>query len=534
MFRAKPPRGETVPTSRRLELFPGSLESVIALSLSALVILASVAFLQRSSQLSRVMAELQHESRRVEARRSGPARAPGAPAWRADLVVLISLDTLRADHLEAYGYERETAPNLAALAREGLLFRTVCAQATQTLTSHKSLFTGKYPNTLMLEETGADLVDLANLGRDPHAYVVETFRAVRGTLPEAFRARGFHTAGITDGAWMSREVGFQHGFEVFDDSGGGLAAVLPRGLAWLEALGQEPGFLFLHGYDIHCPYPTREPFDSAFCRDHARHLDLSDKCGKGALFGLELAPEDVDAVRDHYDAGILSADALLGEFLDGLRARGLYERALIVVTSDHGESLGERGLYGHGGLTLEQLLVPLIVKPPQAWELAPREIDEPVELVDLYPTLCALAGLPVPGDLDGRSLVPTLARGVPGRDYLVAQTTFEEAPHFTTNPAKRTLLRQGRWQVIQDAAAGTAHFFALEHDPQALFPVPVRPEEFAPLLDVLLERRTPRRTSLRTRTPLTFGPELVLELEALGYGGVLPEGAGEPPAADLR
>jgi len=534
MFRAKPPRGEVLPTSRLAELFPGSLESVIALALSAVVILASVAFLQRSSQLSRVMAELQHEEQRVEARRAGAAPGTAGRNRRADLVVLISLDTLRADHLEAYGYARETAPNLTALAREGLLFRTVCAQSTQTLTSHKSLFTGKYPNTLMLEETGADLVDLANLGRDPHAYVVETFRAVRGTLPEAFRARGFHTAGITDGAWMSREVGFQHGFDVFDDAGGGLEAVLPRGLAWLDTLGQEPGFLFLHGYDIHCPYPTREPYDSAFCRDHTRHLELADKCGKGALFGLELRPEDRTAVLDHYDAGILSADAHLGAFLDGLRARGLYERALIVVTSDHGESLGERGLYGHGGLTLEQLLVPLIVKPPQSWELTPRKIDEPVELVDLYPTLCALAGLPVPGDLDGRSLLPTLTRGVPGKDYLVAQTTFEEAPGFTTNPAKRTLLRRGRWQVIQDAATGTAHFFALEHDPEALFPLEVRQEEFAPLLDVLLERRTPRRTSLRSRTPLSFGAELELELEALGYGGVLPESAGEPPAADLR
>ena len=534
MIRANPPRGENVPASRMAELFPGSLESVIALVLSALVVLASVAFLQRSSRLSRVMAELQHEGRRLEERRAGPVHTTSQPSWRADLVVLISLDTLRADHLDAYGYARETAPNLSALAREGLLFRTVCAQSTQTLTSHKSLFTGKYPNTLMLEETGADLVDLANLGQDPHSYVVETFRAVRGTLPEAFRARGFRTAGITDGAWMSREVGFQEGFDDFDDAGGGLAAVLPRGLAWLEALGQDPGFLFLHGYDIHCPYPTREPYDSAFCRDHARHLELSDKCGKGALFGLELSPADAEAVRDHYDAGILSADALLGEFLDGLRARGLYERALIVVTSDHGESLGERGLYGHGGLTLEQLLVPLIVKPPQTWELAPREVEEPVELVDLYPTLCALAGLPVPGDLDGRSLVPTLTRGVRGKDYLVAQTTFEEAPEFRTNPAKRTLLRPGRWQVIQDAESGQAHFFALEHDPRALFPLEVRQEEFAPLLDVLLERRTPRRTSLRSRAPVTFGPELELELEALGYAGVLPEGAGQRAPADLR
>ncbi|MEQ1894969.1 MAG: sulfatase, partial [Planctomycetota bacterium] len=492
MFRAKRARGEDVPASRPEGLFPGSLESAIALTLSVTVVLATVAFLERSSRLSRVMAELHDENLSQRARPSRDNPRAVQPRLEADLIILVSLDTLRADHLGAYGYARETAPNLAALAAQGVLFRTVCAQSAQTLTSHKSLLTGKYPNTLMREETGDDLVDLATLGGDKRDYLVETFTQVHPTLGQLFRASGFATGALTDGAWMSRETGMQHGFEPFDDSGGGLAAILPRAQAWLATIGPARAFLLVHAYDVHCPYPTREPHDSAFCHDHDAHVDLAGKCGKGGLFELELTPADRAAVVDHYDASILSADAYLGEFFAALRTLGLYERALIVVTSDHGESLGERGLYGHGGLQLEQLFVPLIIKPPRHWNLEARVIDEPVELVDLHPTLLAFAGIAPPEDLDGRSLVPTLFRGVRGKDYLVAQTTFEEAPEFRSSPAKRSLLRPGRWQILQDAERGTADFYALEHDPAGLHALPVAAEEFSSLLDHLLERHTPR------------------------------------------
>jgi arylsulfatase A-like enzyme len=534
MFRAKRARGEDVPEPRQDELFPGSLESVIALGLSVTVLLASVAFLERSSRLSRVLAELHEENARQRARTLGKGPRATIPRLEAELVVLISLDTLRADHLDAYGYARQTAPHLAALAAEGVLFRTVCAQSAQTLTSHKSLFTGKYPNTLMREETGADLVDLASLGSDKREYLVDTFTRVRPTLAEHFRAAGYATCALTDGAWMSRETGFQHGFEPFDASGGGLAAILPRAEAWLAALGTARGFLFVHAYDVHCPYPTREPFDSTFCRDHSAHLDLADKCGKGALFDLELSPADRAAVIDHYDASILSADAYLGEFFATLRSQGLYERALIVVTSDHGESLGERGFYGHGGLHPEQLFVPLLVKPPRHWKLEPHAIDEPVELVDLYPTLLAFAGLIPPGDLDGRSLVPTLFRGVRGKDYLVAQTTFEEAPEFRSSPAKRSLLRPGRWQILQDAERGTADFYTLERDPAGLRPHPVAAEEFSPLLDLLLERHAPRPARAAREDAPGFSAEIELELEALGYGGTRADVSGHRSSASLR
>jgi len=525
MFRANRARGEGVPTTQ-----PGSqpastsVESLLALGLCAIVILASIGLLRRSSDYSRVLVELQLESLQSRSRRPRPSGPLTAAEPEPDLVILIALDSLRADHLGLYGYARETAPRLQRLGEEGLVFRSVSAQSSQPLISYKSMLTGKYPATLMLEETGADLLELSSLA-DPGAYLATTFKGVPGTLASGFRAHGFRTAGFTDGPWTGSKAGFEPGFGVLDDAGGGLAAILPRALAWLENNAAGPAFVFVQAGDLACPYPAREPFESAFCPDHAAHALLSERCETRARG--ELAPADLTALSDHYDAAVLSADDELGRFFDDLRARGLYERALIVVTAGHGESLGERGVVGHGGLYLEQLLVPLIFKFPQAWNLTPRTLTESVELVDLLPTLFSLCGIPAEKDMDGRSLLPIL-RGVRGREYVVAQSSFEEAPELASSPVKRTLLRPGRWQVIQDSARSQASFFALEQDPRALRPHAVPAEELSHLLDVLLGRARPdSRTPRRQPAPQRFDDELQHELEQLGYGAALAPGQRE-------
>lgn len=534
MFRATRPRGEDSPTVPETDDRPStSLEVLVALSLCAVVTLASVAFLRRSSDLSRALAELQDESLHPAPTRAR-AGAPAAARPRPELVLVISLDALRADHLELFGYARETAPNLRTLGESGLVFENALAQAGHALPSHKSIFTGKYPGTLMFEGTGADLLELSSV-HDGRAYMLDSFAAVRGTLASAFREHGFRTAGFTDGAWVGRETGFEPGFEVFDDAGGGLASSVPRALAWLENHGAHPAFLFLHSGALSCPYAASEPFDGAFCPDHRDHGALAAECGKDASFADGLRPRDLTALTDHYDGGILAADAELGHLFEGLRSRGLYERALIVVTSAHGESLGEHGQVGHGGLFLEQLRVPLLLKLPASWNLAPARVGEPVEMVDLLPTLFALCGLPVPADLDGRSLLPTLFRGVRGRDVLVAETTLEEGVERRSSPAKRTFLRPGRWQVIHDIERSEASFFALETDPEALFAHPIGAQEFAPLLELLMDPEgQERRTRLWPATPVVLGAELGHELEQLGYGAALagPDMPAAGPDAD--
>jgi arylsulfatase A-like enzyme len=529
------PDGAGKPT-RRFAPSPtptASLESVLAIGLCLVVVFSALAFMERSRVIARTLQEM-HVKEFSRPRRMVPPRGafPGADA-RPSLVVLLSLDTLRADHLDLYGYERETAPNLRRLGEESVVFTMVAAQATQTLVSHKSLLTGKYPLTLMLEETGADLLTLTS-EPDPHRYLVETMGAVQPTLAAGLRQRGYRTAGFTDGAWMGRDAGFDLGFDHFDDSGGGLAGVLPRVHDWLASKAADTLFVFAHAYDTHCPYTTREPFESAFCPDHSRHLPLGDKCGKGGLNDMALSAADWQAVVDHYDAGILAADDLVGRFLEALREQGLYDRALIVITSDHGESLGERGYVGHGGLHVEELSVPLIVRFPSSWNVTPRRVDEPVELVDLLPTIFTLCGVPTTPDLDGSSLLPIVFRGVRGRDFLVAQTTFEEPLSKGTEPTARTLLRPGRWQVVQDPRQLSSYFYNLESDPRGLTGRRIPEEEFGSLLDALTVRGEAGRKGRRREPTITFSPELASELASLGYGAApLPE-AGDEPATGLR
>lgn len=526
MFRAIRPRGEDDPTVLRdSAATPASVESLLALSLCATVILASVAFLRRSSDLSRALAGLQEDSARTSPekprRRDVVPGSEGAP----DLVIIVALDGLRADRLALHGYERDTAPRLCSLGAEGVTFHTVAAQASQPLVSHKSILTGKYPATLMLEETGADLLELSR-PRDGRAYLVDAFSAVRGALAAGFGAAGFRTAGFTSGSWTGRTAGFAHGFEVFDDAGGGLGALVPRALAWLEHSAVRPALLFLQADDLACPYAAREPFERAFCRGHASHGALAGRCDPSTPRGRALSDADRVALSDHYDGCLLGLDAELGAFIDGLRARGLYDRALFVVTAGHGESLGERGSIGHGGLHMEELLVPLILKFPARWKLGPTVVAEPVEMVDLLPTLFALCRIPAARDLDGTSLLPSL-RGVRGRDTLVAQTSFEQGAERVSSPAERTLLRPGRWQVIHDVARSQARFFALQDDPRGLAGLPVGRAEFEPLLQILLERgRAETRGGLRPDPAPAFGEALARALEALGYGGAPLAGSG--------
>ncbi len=294
MFRATRPRGEDSPTVPEAGArHSTSLESLLALSLCAVVTLASVAFLRRSSALSRVLAELQDTALRPASERTR-AQVPASQP-RPEIVLLISLDGLRPDHLDLYGYARETAPNLRALGEAGVVFGTVLAQSAQPLGSHKSILTGKYPATLMLEQTGADLLELCSL-HDPRAYLVDPLSAVEATLAAGFRERGFRTAAFTDGPWTNRAAGFAHGFEDFDDAGGGLAAGVPRALAWLENHGAHPAKTGRPGADVHSPYAAPEPFENAFCPEHTTHAALAQICAQDRPRTGELDAADLTAL----------------------------------------------------------------------------------------------------------------------------------------------------------------------------------------------------------------------------------------------
>ncbi len=439
-----------------------SIETWLALSLSASVVVSSAALVRLAPDYSHSFADVPADPRAGFLSRQ--ERMLKRTDVRPELVILLALDGLRADRLAK-------APNLSALAAEGIAFSTVGAQSSGPLISHKSLLTGCYPFTLLHENSGADLVALAAIDA-PHEYLEAAFSGVRGTLAAGLRDNGYRTAAFTDGGRLTVEHGFAHGFDVFDARGGGLESSLPRALGWLATHAGQQRFLFLQS--------------SALAR--------------------------ADAAS--YDATLAATDELASELFRELERSGQLARALVVVTSGHGVSLGEHGAVGHGGLELEQLLVPLFLRFPARWGFEDGVVDEPVELVDLLPTLYALCGIAIPRPLDGSSLLPILFRGIRGKGYLLAQTAFDEDGRGS-NAAARSLLRPERWQVIQDARLEEALFLPLGRTagPAALA---IDRDEFAPFFAALLDGpRTARARSARARAELSEALER--ELAVLGY-----------------
>ncbi|MEX1025688.1 MAG: sulfatase [Planctomycetota bacterium] len=443
-----------------------------------------------------------------------------APPERQDpaLVVLVSLDTLRADRVSAYGYERNTTPHLDALAAEGVLFERVLAQATNTLVSHKSMLTGKQPLRLVHEQSGATAELLRSL-KKPHEFLVGTLSVTPTTLAPMFQSDGYRTAAFTGAVWMTEEFRFQDGFDAFHaEKDAGLAGHVPAALDWLDGPGADKRFLFLHSYDIHCPYTPPEPFESLFCPDHSIHVSLENQCPKASLEEQALTARDRVAISDHYDGGVVYADDRMGAFFDGLRERGLWDEALIVVTSDHGESLGAHGQLGHGGLYPEQLFVPLIAKFPASWRVAPRRVADAVELTDLLPTLCEIVRQPIPEGVDGRSLLGAID-GERAHRRVVAQLSFNEFVPETgwiTNVAKRAAYDPDGWFLVMDGIAGTRELLRVEDLRTA--ETLTDPELEASLSATVLEREVfDAQGTFRMPMEHAHSPQALKELRELGY-----------------
>lgn len=408
-------------------------------------------------------------------------------------VILVSIDTLRADRLGAYGYQRPTSPTLDELATQSILFSEAFAAAPSTLPSHATLFTGQRP-----DRHGASFARRRALDES----------AV--TLADSFRAAGWQTAGFHNGAQMAPAFGIGQGFEIYERvRRPRLARVVRRGLEWLDRLpAGAPFFLFLHTYHVHAPYEP-EPSDIAVFRDAAYDGRLPDRMPIKALEGHnqagDLRPEDIAHVGALYDAGIRAMDRELGQLLEGLAARGRLDDVALMVVSDHGEELGERGWVGWHAYTLfdELLHVPVLLRLPEA-RGAGRRIDQQVGLVDVAPTLLELAGLPEPDAMDGASLVPLLSsdRGLDHREWVVSVRDEEGSPLRS--------VRTAHFKLIGD------QLFDLAADPAESIDIAARePEIVAELRGLLLEALAPSVEAGHAE----IDDELRAELEALGYVG---------------
>ena len=340
-------------------------------------------------------------------------------------VVLISLDTLRADRLSTYGYHRPTSPQLDELAEDGIVFEQFFHSGGGTLPSHMTMMTSLNPITHTINPQVNELL--------PEATV---------TLADSLQEAGYATAGFADSGWMKAKYGFSQGFDIYDDEGGHLQKMLPRAYRWLDELQQQTPnqsfFLFVHSYDVHskghtlpyrCPGDFTHTYTSSFVGDFdgcrqglcgAQYLAWvnGQVVREGRSWDEMVTPEEALFISDLYDGCIHWADLKVGELIDRLKEMGLYEDTLILVTSDHGEEFGEHGMFLHdqGGYE-EYIAVPLIVKLPGNARAGSR-LASFGATVDLMPTILDLVGVEPPDYIQGHSLVPTLAADEPVRDMV--------------------------------------------------------------------------------------------------------------------
>jgi arylsulfatase A-like enzyme len=321
------------------------------------------------------------------------------PRGRPSAIILISLDTLRADMLGVYEYdEYPTSPFLDSLAAQSVVFENSIVQSPWTLTSHMSLFTALH-------------------NAEHRVGLQHPLAAGIPTLAERLAEAGYRTQAFVDGAYMQSRWGFDRGFDGYDDGNGeGFASVLPKTRQWLNAVGDSEFFLFLQTYDVHSKgwtpyYPRPAPFSGMFSDRFETDLDSSSFADFDRTFasaGGSLSEVDKRYIKATYAEGIRHVDAMLRSFFEFLSGFDWYEDALIVIWSDHGEGLYDHGIPFHEGEVFDHTIrVPLLFRLPGGVH-GGRRIRSVVSSLDVAPTILALADASPLQSPGGESLLPLL------------------------------------------------------------------------------------------------------------------------------
>ncbi len=432
------------------------------------------------------------------------------------------VDTLRADRLGVYGNQRGLTPFLDELAARGTLFSDAYAACSWTNPSVASVFTSRYPSQHHVTSFDSRL---------PDAEV---------TLAESLAPYRYLTLGFTANIRLSRPLGFAQGFR---DWAGFLTVAKPRagqlrrrGLRRMDRVrgtrSARPLFLYFHFMDPHGPYNPPAPYRARFARRADPAIDSAQANQKLVDLRWEaLSPAEVDHLQSLYDGEVAYLDSELRRLFDELARRGILEEAVVVVTADHGEEFGEHGLMSHGdSLYNQELRVPLLVLGRGI--PAGRVVRDNVSLVDVAPTILALAGVPGSPRFEGRSLVPLLTGSTPPVDVLAELPA--ESPNFDPRRHTAAIIRGShKLLTLADtwaAKLGDAEMYNLAADPLESRPVgyvggprslPRDTAEFAggQLLLGALRQARDRFAERSGGTPehQPLDPAMQQKLRALGY-----------------
>jgi arylsulfatase A-like enzyme/Flp pilus assembly protein TadD len=405
------------------------------------------------------------------------------PAHAGAPVILISIDTLRADHLPAYGYSGVATPAIDALRRDAILYSHAWSHCPLTLPSHVSMLTGLLPTEHHVRNNAGYVYDAAK-----HA-----------SIAQLLHARGYETGGAVSSYVLRRETGFSAMFDWFDDaipvSGGAVSFVhhqrsgadtTAAALRWVEPRRDRPFFLFLHLYEPHAPYDPPEPFRSRYA--------------------------------SRYDGEIARADQIVGDFLARLKALGIYDRALIILTSDHGEGLGDHGEDQHGILLYRETIhVPLLVKLPQSSRRG-ETVTAPAAHIDLAPTIAQVLGMETPKEMHGASLL-----SLPSSRQLYSETYF---PLINLGWAPLRSLRTERYAYID---APPPELYDMTRDSGERSNIMSEERRVAASLRTALAQYP---STLDTVAPIS--PEEAARLASLGYVGSAQHRAATGPLPNPR
>jgi arylsulfatase A-like enzyme len=427
-------------------------------------------------------------------------------------VLLISIDTLRADHLHVYGYGRDTSPNIDDFARQAVLFEQNINTGGGTLPVHASMFTSLPPTVHGV---------WADNGK--------VLASERVTLAEQLHAAGYQTRGYTGGGFVQAKFGLGQGFDYFYDEGGDFKLELPLLNEWLVPHRGGKFFLFLHTYDVHSgydklPYDHGKPFNDRFtagldnlfdgCRNGVCASELLGAVNRDVESGKRAAgdvftPPQIEYMKGLYDGGIAYVDAQLGFLFEELKALGLWDKTIIVLTADHGEEFAEHGMFLHDQNYDEIARVPLLIRFPYG-AYGGRRISELVSTLEIMPTILDVLGIPASPEVEGRSVMPLIAGGREGRPWVYMAGALEK-------------LRTPAWSLFA-AGTGPALLYDLRRDPgETVDVLAAHPETAAALYAHYLAER---RQDLRAwRGLLMKGPGALVHLSqsdrarlrALGY-----------------
>jgi len=422
---------------------------------------------------------------------------PEPPAPRPSNVLLISIDTLRADHLGSYGYERDTSPFLDRLAAEGVVFEHAHSTAPLTAPAHASLLSGLYPRKHQVRSFGPSV---------PTRY---------GTLASLLGEQGYATAAVVN---MAALAPMQRGFErwmLVPHARGSRATgrmVAARALASLEESAL-PYFLFLHFYDVHSDYDPRPEYVQLFAESYDGPATGATRQLSAFRTGeIQLGLGDARHLMNLYDAGIRQLDDELARLFQELESGGHLEDTLLVITSDHGEEFLEHGSFLHGRTLHQELVrVPLIFWG--AGVPAGVRIEQPVSLVDVLPTLLTRVGAPLPEHIDGIDVSALWWLEDPAASE---RPIFAEADNWIANEDRnfRRAVRLGPWTLHYDAESDSAALYDLRSDPLEQRDRSGENPQLAAQLRLALARFLPRS---QRKAPPPPPAELLETLRQLGY-----------------